>query len=131
MNPQPLTQPEPSSSYSSTTVTCTTGDASKSQTSDEAAIIGCIKGEMQRKLDQLQDVHSAYAYLTAHWDAQKNFEAFAIRQHGYVVHQCWHMSEMPWNYRDRLQQAVVRLESEIKEIRQELRDIAIAIGGHK
>ncbi|KAF9118515.1 hypothetical protein BGX30_004524 [Mortierella sp. GBA39] len=128
MNQQPPTNPDPSSSYSSTTVTCTTGDASKPQTSDEAAIIGYIKGEMQRKWEQLQDVESAYTYLTTHWEDQKNLQAFAVHRHGYIVHQCWHMSEKTWNYRDRLQDAVVKLESELKEIRQELKDIAIAIG---
>ncbi|KAF9545309.1 hypothetical protein EC957_011063 [Mortierella hygrophila] len=128
MNQQPPTKLDPSSSFSSTTITSTTGDASKPQRSDEAAIIGYIREEMERKCRQLQDVECAYTYLTTHWEDQMNLEAFAIHRHGYVVHQCWHTSVATWNYRDRLQEAVVKLESELKEIRQELRDIVIAIG---
>ncbi|KAG0286154.1 hypothetical protein BGZ97_007531 [Linnemannia gamsii] len=124
MEQQPPVDPKAASTYSSTTVTSTTGAAAEPQPSVEMFAAKILQGELQRKLEQLQDVHSAYRYLTTHWTDQKDGEAAAVHQHGYIVQQCWLSSLKTQGYRDRLETAVDKLEREICEIRVEFQSIA-------
>lgn len=126
---RPLDIPKDASSYRPTTVTSTTEAAAESQPSPELLVVKILQGELVRKMAHLQDVHNAYIHLAGHWTEEKNYEAQAIHQHGYLVQRCWLRAEKTWNFRDRLDNAVDQLEKEIQEIRVELQDLAKAIGG--
>ncbi|KAF9084439.1 hypothetical protein BGX23_010513 [Mortierella sp. AD031] len=74
---------------------------------------------MERKLEELRDVHKAYAYLITNWTEDKNAVANPL-QHCYQVQQAWQRSTRTHHYRDRLEEVVEMLESEITGIRREL-----------
>ncbi|KAG0287288.1 hypothetical protein BGZ96_008792 [Linnemannia gamsii] len=129
MEQQPPADPKAASSYSSTTVTSTTGAAAEPQPSAELLVVTMLQGELHRKLLHLQDVHKAYEHLMNHWTEEKNWEAAAVHQNGFIVQRCWLKASTSLNYRDGLECAVDKLEREIWEMRLELQSIAKCYGG--
>lgn len=124
MEQQPPTDPKAASTYSSTTVTSTTGAAAEPQPSIGLLVVKTLQGELQRKLDELQDVRKAYGRIANQWTDEKNYEVADIQQSGYIVQNCWLGADNTWNFKILLEYAVAKLEEEIREIRQELKEIA-------
>ncbi|KAF9079668.1 hypothetical protein BGX23_003509 [Mortierella sp. AD031] len=114
--------------YGTTTAT-TTPPGADSQ-SKESLIVRILQREMDRKLEELHDVHKAFAFLITSWSEEKN-PAANPSQHCYTVQQAWIRSDRTWNYRDRLEEAVKKIEGEITAIRKELAALALAQYGVK
>ena len=96
----------------------------------ESVIVRILQQEMGRKLEELHDVQKAFAFLITNWSEAKN-SAANPSQHCYTVQQAWIRSDWTWNYRDRLEEAVKKIEGEISAIRKELVALAIAQHGSK
>ncbi|KAK3835587.1 MAG: hypothetical protein J3R72DRAFT_526601 [Linnemannia gamsii] len=125
------TDPKSTSSFTTTTITNSTGIGNENDfQSNQATIIKILQDELQRKREELNDVHRAYTFLTTQWSCTKYREG-SIHLHCYAVQQAWVRSEKPhpWGYREQLEDAAKRLEEEISEIRGGLKDIAVAIAG--
>ncbi|KAF9091395.1 hypothetical protein BGX29_010964 [Mortierella sp. GBA35] len=111
------TESKAPSSYVTTITTAVDSDHQSS--SESMFVLRVIHSEMERKLEELRDVHKAYAFLTTNWTEDKN-AVTNPSQHCYRVQQAWHHSTGTYRYSVELEEAAETLEGEIAGIRREL-----------
>ncbi|KAF9091398.1 hypothetical protein BGX29_010967 [Mortierella sp. GBA35] len=117
--------PQHPSSYI-TAITTTTGN---DIASNEPSIIQILQSELNRKLEELYDIQKAYAETLIH--KSNMTPPSAPLEHCFQVQRAWSLAVDVFEHRAFLYDAVVLLECEIGNIREDLAAaLRVAFGGH-
>ena len=101
------------------TTTITTTDTGNSL----VILAEMLKNELKRKTDDLDDIRMAYQELLTDW---KDDRPPLPKKHGHTVQVAWARAMKRWQYQQRLEEAVVKIESEIVQFRKEIGALLVA-----